>query len=28
MLDCSAPLDATRAAVGVEDTGYHVSFTA
>jgi homogentisate 1,2-dioxygenase len=28
MLDCSAPLDATSAAVAVEDSGYHASFNA
>jgi homogentisate 1,2-dioxygenase len=28
MLDCSAPLDPTRAALGVEDAGYHASFRA
>lgn len=28
MLDCSAPLDATRAALGIEDATYHASFTA
>ena len=28
MLDCSAALDPTRVALGVEDTGYHASFSA
>ena len=28
MLDCSAPLDPTRAALGIEDSGYHASFRA
>ncbi|HWP08019.1 MAG TPA: homogentisate 1,2-dioxygenase [Polyangiaceae bacterium] len=28
MLDCSAPLDATRAAASIEDAGYHASFRA
>jgi len=28
MLDCSAPLDPTTAALGVEDAGYHASFRA
>ncbi len=28
MLDCSAPLDPTRAALGIEDAGYHASFSA
>ena len=28
MLDCSAPLDATTAALAVEDPGYHASFRA
>jgi len=28
MLDCSAPLDATRAALSIEDAAYHASFRA
>ncbi|HEV8547777.1 MAG TPA: homogentisate 1,2-dioxygenase [Polyangiaceae bacterium] len=28
MLDCALPLDATRAALGIEDAGYHASFRA
>jgi homogentisate 1,2-dioxygenase len=28
MLDCAAPLDATRSALSIEDVGYHASFRA